>query len=84
MKYPLAERPKCPTCGVYMELRPLYGQTPEQKYCGTWYNCPSPRCSCSVLLPSVELAQEYRKAGNQIKVYLRGNMESEQNLKNTR
>lgn len=62
----LAKLPKCPTCGTYMELRPLSRQTAEQKYCGTWYDCLSPGCKCSVLLPSVELAQEYKAAGKPI------------------
>lgn len=62
----LTETPKCPACGVHMELRPLSRQSAEQEYCGTWYDCPSPRCTCSVLLPSVELAQEYKRAGKHI------------------
>jgi hypothetical protein len=35
------------------ELRPLARQTPEQKFCGTWYDCP--KCHSSVLFPSKEL-----------------------------
>jgi hypothetical protein len=33
-----------------MELRPNY--TPEQAFCGTWYQCTGQRCLNSVLMPS--------------------------------
>jgi hypothetical protein len=36
-------------------LRPLERQTPEQQWCGTWYDCPSPGCSFSRLEPSAAL-----------------------------
>ena len=35
----LTTLPKCPTHGAQMELRPLYRQTREQKWCGAWYDC---------------------------------------------
>ena len=62
----LMEIPQCPACGERMELRPLTRQTPEQQYCGTWYDCISPGCCGTILLPSVEIAEEHKKAGNPI------------------
>src|SRR5690606_23509616 len=38
-----------------LEPRPLERQTPEQKWCGTWFDCT--RCSSSVLVPSPELTK---------------------------
>jgi hypothetical protein len=49
--------PACITHGV-MELRPTNGQTHEQRFCGTWYDCP--KCSSSVLLPSSELLAQLK------------------------
>lgn len=54
----LAERPKCTECGAYMEIR--NGQTPEQRFCGTWYEHPQmPGAhighTSSVLYPSLQL-----------------------------
>lgn len=45
----LMELPKCSEHGIYMVLRPLACQTPEQKFCGAWYDCPA--CTQTVLLP---------------------------------
>ncbi|MDD4564787.1 MAG: hypothetical protein PHE79_04850 [Eubacteriales bacterium] len=54
----LMELPTCPH-GEHgqMELRPIEHQTPEQKYCGAWYDCKYPGCSCSVLIMSPELCK---------------------------
>lgn len=46
-----------------MELRPLKGQTYEQKYCGVWYDCMEPGCKCSALIPSQELRKIYNERG---------------------
>lgn len=43
----LMELPKCSEHGIYMVLRPLACQTPEQKFCGAWYDCPA--CTQTVL-----------------------------------
>lgn len=51
----IAERPSCVRHG-YMELRPIERQTPEQRWCGVWYDCAAPHCMSSVLLPTGELA----------------------------
>lgn len=40
----------CPAHKIPMVLRPPH---PEQSWCGTWFDCP--RCTYSVLLPSVEV-----------------------------
>lgn len=50
--------PTCPADPSHgqMILRPIERQTPEQKFCGTWYDCP--RCHSSVLLRSPELAAQ--------------------------
>lgn len=59
------EPPTCPSCGVAMAPRPLAGQTPEQKWCGQWFDHPPipgvPSGSLfghpvSVLIESPELA----------------------------
>lgn len=34
----LAERPKCNRCGQYLDLRTV--TTPEQDWCGVWYDHP--------------------------------------------
>ncbi len=53
----LALRPACKRHGA-TELRPLLRQTPEQRFCGVWYDCT--RCGSSVLYPSKELEAELR------------------------
>ena len=35
--------------------RPRRGQTPEQRYCGDWWDCRNPGCTSAVLVPSPEL-----------------------------
>lgn len=60
-KNKMAERPKCSGCGKYMEIRP--GHTPEQRFCGTWYEHPPMSGSnightSSVLYPSLQLAAQ--------------------------
>jgi hypothetical protein len=53
----IMERPKCNQDGHgYMELRPINQQTPEQKFCGVWYDCL--RCGSSVLFQSPELIKQ--------------------------
>lgn len=50
--------PDCPNGHGPMVLRSP--QTPEQAYCGTWYDCapgaPGWTCKSSVLIPSPEIA----------------------------
>ncbi len=60
----LMEIPRCPEHGEPMAYRPA--GTPEQAFCGTWYDCHHPGCTCSVLIPSRELAEMYAKAGKPI------------------
>lgn len=50
--YPM-ELPKCPTHGGGMIFRPA--KTPEQAFCGAWYECAEPGCYCTVLIPTKEL-----------------------------
>ena len=50
----LMERPKCPGHGTACTLRTT-GLTPEQEWCGAWYDCQEPGCTCSVLINSKEL-----------------------------
>lgn len=56
-----ALRPKCDTCGDYLEVRKPH--TREQAFCGTWYDHP-PRAmglvghTASALLPSAELTNQ--------------------------
>ena len=48
------ELPQCPTPDHgHMAIRPTQRQTPEQLWCGVWYDCE--RCSNSVLFSSREL-----------------------------
>ena len=63
MENALMERPKCPTHNVYMELR--IGQSQEQRFCGTWYDCPAYKCACSILLPSPELQSQLEMQAQQ-------------------
>lgn len=51
---------KCPTHKAKLVRRPEGGQTYEQKWCGTWYDCP--RCHYSVLERSVALQALYDDA----------------------
>lgn len=54
----IVRMPDCPANADHgqMALRPIGRQTPEQRWCGTWYDCQ--RCSSSMLLPSPQLAEE--------------------------
>jgi hypothetical protein len=55
----LAERPTCPATPAhgYLALRdPPGGWTPEQRWCGTWYDCT--RCTSGVLYPSRALREQ--------------------------
>jgi hypothetical protein len=63
-----AERPKCHLCGVYMELRdPPGGWTPEQRFCGIWYDHPPMRFgvpaghAATILYPSKELITQNKE-----------------------
>lgn len=55
MNTEIIERPKCDKHG-YMELRPAHRQTPEQEFCGVWYDCL--HCGNGVLLQSPELINQ--------------------------
>lgn len=58
--------PQCPQGHGQMVLRdPPGGHTPEQRWCGTWYDCPPGQfhCRSSVLLPSPDLRAPYAAAG---------------------
>lgn len=50
------ELPKCAEHKIQMILRPLSHQTPEQIFCGTWYDCPA--CTQTVLFQSAALLQQ--------------------------
>ncbi|MGW1039409.1 hypothetical protein [Streptomyces sp. NPDC002547] len=50
-----APRPQCAQHGP-MHLRP--GYTPEQRWCGTWYACTTPRCQTTSLIPSAALTAQ--------------------------
>lgn len=54
-----AERPKCPKGHGFMELRPA--GTPEQVWCGIWYECRS-GCTSAVLLMGDELSRSISNA----------------------
>lgn len=58
LRYPPDTLPRCPVHGQ-MRLRPLAGQTREQRWCGTWYDCQGSRCSSAALILSSELAAQY-------------------------
>jgi hypothetical protein len=46
--------PRCPTHPEFqMVVRPTTHQTPEQLFCGVWYDCQA--CSQSVLFKGVQL-----------------------------
>lgn len=62
------QKPRCHACGAAMELRnPPGGWTPEQQFCGTWYDHPvtaDPSLighASTVLHPSEELIQQIRE-----------------------
>lgn len=51
------ELPKCDKPGHgYMVLRPKERQTPEQLWCGVWYDCQ--KCTGGTLFPSRELLEQ--------------------------
>lgn len=53
----IMELPRCKKVGHgQMVLRPIEKQTYEQKFCGTWYDCPHHDCYNSVLFESQECA----------------------------
>ena len=47
----LMKLPECPADANHgqLVLRPLDRQTPEQQFCGVWYDCQ--HCKSSVLFP---------------------------------
>lgn len=51
----LMELPRCPTHKTPMHYRAR--DSKEQAFCGTWYDCGTLGCACSVLLPSRELKE---------------------------
>lgn len=51
----LMRLPRCKDHGE-MALRPISRQSPEQKFCGVWYDCP--QCQCCVLFTSAELQRQ--------------------------
>jgi len=58
MNTEIMERPICRHEGHgHMELRPQHRQTPEQKFCGTWYDCL--RCGSGELFPSPALLNQW-------------------------
>lgn len=59
----LMELPRCHRHDTQMEYRPIERQTPEQKWCGDWYDCKEPGCMCSTVVMSPELLEVYRRAG---------------------
>ena len=62
MSAELALRPHCDGCGEFLELRnPAGGWTPEQRFCGVWYDHPMNRCGkklTSVPYPSRALTDQ--------------------------
>ncbi|AVH59992.1 MULTISPECIES: hypothetical protein [Streptomyces] len=44
-----------PECGQHGPMEQRQPETPEQRWCGTWYQCTSFRCGSAALLPSLEL-----------------------------
>lgn len=59
-KTSLMQLPKCHIEGHgKMKLRPVKGQSYEEKYCGVWYDCQYPGCKCSILYMSPELRRLY-------------------------
>lgn len=46
---------RCPVHHIGMEQRPLSKQTPEQMFCGAWWDCVRPGCKSSILFQSAEL-----------------------------
>ena len=55
----MSDAPTCPIGHGPMVLRPIGQQTPEQRWCGTWWDCES--CRSSVLIPSPELAAQMKE-----------------------
>ena len=49
---------RCPAHNVVMVERDMRGATYEQKFCGTWFDCPHPGCTCSACEHSPELAAQ--------------------------
>lgn len=51
----------CPRHHKRLVARPVPGQTQEQRFCGTWYDCPIPGCQQkSVLIPSKALLAQLK------------------------
>jgi hypothetical protein len=51
----IAQAEQCPSCGGAMHQRPEAKMTPEQAWCGTWFDCDRPGCWSSILHQSDEL-----------------------------
>ncbi len=43
-----------PACPKHGEMQVRKPGTPEQAWCGTWYECKDPRCMTAALIPSAE------------------------------
>lgn len=56
-------RPWCPSSAEHGRCVYRPGRTREQVWCGTWYDCPDPRCHSSVLFPSYELIRQHFEFG---------------------
>lgn len=60
--------PECQTHKIPMV--PRAPGTPEQKWCGQWFQCPDGRCTNSALIPSPDLeaslAEQRRRASQPI------------------
>lgn len=57
----IMERPKWDKHG-YMKPRPALSQSPEQQFCGVWYDCL--HCGNSVLLQSPELMKQLNQVSS--------------------
>jgi hypothetical protein len=49
----------CAKHGEKMVQRPANVQTPEQLFCGDWYDCSEPRCMNSTLIESEALRKQH-------------------------
>lgn len=54
---PTSDELTCPADGAPMVGRP--GTTPEQRWCGEWFDCSRPGCRNSELIASAELASAH-------------------------
>lgn len=52
--------PICGRHGPIIRMRPREDPSPEQAWCGAWYDCPVRNCHSSVLVPSAALLAQLR------------------------